>query len=194
MRGVGGAEMKRVRDFLRGQVVSYATPDLTVRQAAQFMTTKEVGAVPVLEKGRLVGIFTERDLLTRVVAHGLDPATTTVGEVMTKELVVAEADENYETALEKMKDCNCRHLPVVDQDRLVGIISSRDLLLAQVTVKSSAIRMLDTVIQYKAPVSSGMAIVWKCMTCGHHVQGDQPPAHCPSCRASREQFVLVEED
>ncbi len=186
--------MKRVRDFLRGQVVSYATPEFTVRQAAQFMTTKEVGAVPVLEKGRLVGIFTERDLLTRVVAHGLDPATTTVGEVMTKELVVAEADENYEAALEKMKDCNCRHLPVIDQNRLVGIISMRDLLLAQVTVKSSAIRMLDTVIQYKVPMSSGMTIVWKCMICGHHVQADEPPAHCPSCRAPREQFVLVEED
>ncbi len=186
--------MKRVKDFLRGEGVYYTAPDLTVRQAAQYMTTKEVGAVPVLEKGRLVGIFTERDLLTRVVAHGLDPATTRVGEVMTKELVVAEADENYEAALEKMKDCNCRHLPVVDQDRLLGVVSMRDLLLAEITVKSSAIRMLDTMIQYKSPVSSGMAIVWKCMSCGHHAPGDQPPAHCPSCRAPREQFVLVEED
>ena len=186
--------MKRVRDFLRGEGVFYAAPDLTVRQAAQYMTTKEVGAVPVLEKGRLVGIFTERDLLTRVVAYGLDPATTRVGEVMTKELVVAEADEDYEAALEKMKDCNCRHLPVVDQHRLLGVVSMRDLLLAEITVKSSAIRMLDTMIQYKSPVSSGMAIVWKCMSCGHHAPGDQPPANCPSCRAPREQFVLVEED
>lgn len=186
--------MKRVSDFLRGEEVFYATPDLTVRQAAQYMSTKEIGAVPVLEKGRLVGIFTERDLLTRVVAHGLDPATTSVGEVMTKELVVADADDHYEAALEKMKDCNCRHLPVVEKDRLVGVVSMRDLLLAEITVKSSAIRMLDSVIQYKSPVSSGMAIVWKCLSCGHHVQGDQPPAHCPACRASREQFVLVEED
>ena len=186
--------MKQVRDFLRGGEVFYATPDLTVRQAAQYMTTKEVGAVPVLEKGRLVGIFTERDLLTRVVAHGLDPATMSVGEVMTKELVVAKADDDYEAALEKMKDCNCRHLPVVDQDRLVGVVSMRDLLLAEITVKTGAIRMLDTVIQYKSPVSSRMAIVWKCLGCGHHVQGDQPPARCPGCRVSREQFVLVEED
>ncbi len=186
--------MKLVRDFLRGEEVYYTAPDLTVRQAAQYMTTKGVGAVPVLEKGRLVGIFTERDLLTRVVAHGMDPATTRVGEVMTKELVVAEADENYEAALVKMKDCNCRHLPVVDRDRLLGVVSMRNLLLAEITVKSSAIRMLDTVIQYKAPVSSGMAIVWKCMTCGHHIPGDQPPPHCPSCRAPKEQFVLVEED
>lgn len=186
--------MKRVRDFLRGEGVFYSAPDLTVRQAAQYMTTKGVGALPVLEKGRLVGIFTERDLLTRVVAHGLDPATTTVAEVMTKELVVADADEHYEAALEKMKDCNCRHLPIIDEDRLLGVVSMRDLLLAEITVKSSAIRMLDTLIQYKAPVSSGMAIVWKCMSCGHHVQRDQPPARCPSCRGPREQFVLVEED
>ena len=186
--------MKRVKDFIRGKQVFFAAPDLTVRQAAQYMSTKEVGAVPVLEKGRLVGIFTERDLLAKVVAYGLDPATTTVEEVMTKELVVAEADETYEAALQKMKDCNCRHLPVVDQDRLVGVVSMRDLLLADITVKTSAMRMLDTLIKYKAPVSSEMAIVWKCLGCGHHVQGDQPPAHCPSCRASREQFVLVEED
>lgn len=186
--------MKLVRDFLRRGEVHYAPPDLTVRQAAQYMTSKEIGAVPVLEKGRLVGIFTERDLLNRVVAHGLDPATTTVGEVMTRELVVADAADHYEAALEKMKDCNCRHLPVVEKDRLVGVVSMRDLLLAEITVKSSAIRMLDTVIKYKATVSSGMAIVWKCLNCGHHTQGDQPPAPCPNCRASREQFVLVEED
>ena len=148
----------------------------------------------LFRSGRLVGIFTERDLLTRVVAYGLDPATTSVGEVMTKELVVADVDDHYEAALEKMKDCNCRHLPVVENDRLVGVVSMRDLLLAEITVKNSAIRMLDTVIQYKTPVSSGMAIVWKCLSCGHHVQGDQPPARCPSCRAPREQFVLVEED
>ena len=186
--------MKRVRNFLRGEEVFYTAPDLTVRQAAQYMTTRGVGAVPVLEKGRLVGIFTERDVLTRVVAYGLDPATTTVAEVMTKELVVADADEDYEAALEKMKDCNCRHLPVVDQDRLMGVVSMRDLLLAEITVKSSAIRMLDSLIKYKAPVSSGMAIVWKCLNCGHHAQGDQPPTHCPGCRVPREQFVLVEED
>ncbi|MGH7411329.1 MAG: CBS domain-containing protein [Candidatus Methylomirabilis sp.] len=186
--------MKQVRDFLQGEEVFYVSPALTVRQAAQYMSTKGIGAVPVLEKGRLVGIFTERDLLTRVVAYGLDPATTLVEEVMTKELVVADADDHYEAALEKMKDCNCRHLPVVEKDRLVGVVSMRDLLLAEITVKSSAIRMLDSVIQYKSPVSSGMAIVWKCLSCGHHVQGDQPPAHCPACRASREQFVLIEED
>jgi rubrerythrin len=113
---------------------------------------------------------------------------------MTKELVLAEADEHYEVALQRMKDCNCRHLPVVENDRLVGVVSLRDLLLAEITVKSSAIRMLDTMIQYKAPVSSGMAIVWKCLNCGHHVQGAQPPSQCPSCRVTREQFVLVEED
>jgi CBS domain-containing protein len=186
--------MKRVKDFIRGKQVFYSAPDLTIRQAAQYMSTREIGAVPVLEKGRLVGIFSERDLLSKVVAHGLDPATTTVGEVMTKELVVADADETYEAALQKMKDCNCRHLPVVDRDRLVGVVSMRDLLLAEITVKAGAMRMLDTVIKYKAPVSSGMAIVWKCLNCGHHVQGDQPPASCPSCRVSREQFVLVEED
>ncbi len=186
--------MKQVRDFLRREEVFYTAPGLTVRQAAQYMSTKEIGAVPVLEKGRLVGIFTERDLLAKVVAHGLDPATTKVEEVMTKELVVADVNEGYEVALQKMKDCNCRHLPVIDQDRLVGVVSMRDLLLAEITVKASAIRMLDTVIQYKAPVSSGMAIVWKCLSCGYHVQGDQPPARCPNCRAPREQFVLVEED
>jgi CBS domain-containing protein len=185
---------KRVRDFVRGQGIFYATPDLTVRQAAQYMTAKEIGALPVLENGRLVGIFTERDLTTRVVAVGLDPATTTVGEVMTRELVVAEADEDYQTALERMKDCNCRHLPVVERDRLVGVVSMRDLLLAEITVTSSAIRLLDSVIQYRAPVSSGMAIVWKCLNCGHHAPGDQPPATCPDCQAPREQFVLVEED
>ncbi|MCE4627970.1 MAG: CBS domain-containing protein [Desulfurococcales archaeon] len=107
------------------------TPDETVYEAAVKMAELGVGALPVIdEEGRLVGIFTERDLLVRVVAKGLDPTKIRVGEVMTPNPVTVGPDEPVEEALRLMAKIRARHLPVVDEKgRLVGIVSIRDLEL-----------------------------------------------------------------
>jgi len=87
-----------------------------------------VGAIAVLDAGRLVGVFSERDLMARVVATGLDPDHTPVANVMTKELIVADAGDGVGDALQKMNDRKCRHLPVVRSGKLIGMLSIRDLL------------------------------------------------------------------
>ena len=99
----------------------------TVRQAAELMAERRVGAILVTNSGRLEGIFTERDLAIRVVAKGRDPSTTKLGDVMTKNPDVLAPDDPADSALERMRAGDYRHLPVVDGHRLVGIVSIRDL-------------------------------------------------------------------
>lgn len=120
--------MRRISELIEGQTLTVLETGDDVRSAVKRMTERNIGAAAVVEAGKLAGIFSERDLMSRVVAPGLDPDTTKVSQVMTRELVVADPDEHVDDAIRKMHSINSRHLPVVDDGRLVGIISIRDLL------------------------------------------------------------------
>ncbi|MBL8834933.1 MAG: CBS domain-containing protein [Alphaproteobacteria bacterium] len=109
------------------QVLATFTRAARVRDAAATMAERRIGAVLVVEDGRLLGIFTERDVVTRVVATSRDPDTTTLGEVMTADPDTIGPDDSVALALERMSEAGYRHLPVVDRARLVGIVSIRDL-------------------------------------------------------------------
>lgn len=121
-----------------GQIVDHTrplytlAPDTTVLEACHLMAEQGVGCVLIVEKGLPTGIFTERDLLVRVVTRGLAAAETRLGDVMTGNIVVGAEDESYQEGLARMYDANCRHLPICRDGRLVGIVSTRDLLLAGV--------------------------------------------------------------
>jgi len=123
----------------------------TVADAAVFMTEKNVGALPVFDGPRLVGIFSERDVITRVVARHLDPGTIIVEQVMTRDLVIADSAENEESCLRKMKAANCRHLPVVSGETIVGIISLRDLLQVELSEREDKLEFLNSYIFHLAP-------------------------------------------
>jgi CBS domain-containing protein len=113
---------KRLRD-----VVTVGTVD-SVLEAVRRMDDANTGSVVVLEGNRLAGIFTERDLMRRVVLRGHDVASTAVSQVMTRDLIFTEPDEAGEEAMSKMTRHRCRHLPVVDGERLVGLVSIGDLM------------------------------------------------------------------
>ena len=115
----------RVKSVMDRKKKVLAKADITVAKAAKVMTQKNVGALMVVEGTRLIGIFTERDALTRVIAPGLDPATTTIGEVMTPDPVTVAADEIFGRALLLMHDHGFRHVPVVENGEPIGIVSSR---------------------------------------------------------------------
>jgi CBS domain-containing protein len=119
-----------------------------VAGAARIMADRHVGAVPVLDGERLVGVFSERDVLTRVVAAERDPLATTVGDVMSSDLVVARVDESYDTCLNRMQQAHVRHLIVLDEGRLAGILSVRDLLAADIDDKQEAITLLNAYVHY----------------------------------------------
>jgi CBS domain-containing protein len=120
--------MKQLADLIENRPLVHVSMSESVRDAAQKMKDKNVGAVAVLDEGRLVGIFSERDVLTRVVAEDLNPSSTPIGIVMTKEIIVAEPSEQIGDAVLKMVAGNCRHLPIVTDGNLLGMISIRDLL------------------------------------------------------------------
>ncbi len=143
--------MAKIRDVIRGKKLYTVQPQQIVREVAITMSEARVGAVPVIEGDRLVGIFSERDLMTRVVAPGLDPDTTMVGSVMTKDIVVADADETTEACLARMKQLHVRHLPVVSGNKLVGMLSVRNLLMVEATQKEEEIKWLNAYIHYSPP-------------------------------------------
>ena len=120
--------MKQIAELIEGQTLTILESEDNVRAAAKRMADRNIGACAVVDSGKLSGIFSERDIMSRVVAAGLDPNGTTVGSVMTRELVVIEPDADIDTALETMQTVGCRHLPVVDDGQLVGMLSIRDLL------------------------------------------------------------------
>ena len=143
--------MKAIQELLDQQQVHCVRKDQTVLDVARLMTDWNVGAVGILDGDRLVGIFSERDIMMRVVSKGLAPASTPVEQVMTSNPVVVEAHSSLEQCLRVMNQAKCRHLPVVSGGRLVGIISMRDLLLANITQKDDEIELMRAFIHYLPP-------------------------------------------
>ena len=122
----------RVADVMTRNPVTI-TPDSSVLEAAKKMASLGIGALPVVdEEGRLIGIFTERDLLQRVVAVERDARATRVADVMTPNPVTVKPEDPVDQARRLMAKIKARHLPVVDDTgRLVGIVSIRDIELAE---------------------------------------------------------------
>ena len=102
---------------------------MSVLEAARLMTERNIGALPVLREGRLVGIFSERDVMTRVVAAGRSPGSTKLSEVMTPYPRTVTPEETIENCLFMMKEFGFRHLPICSGEEFVGLVSVRDLML-----------------------------------------------------------------
>jgi CBS domain-containing protein len=143
--------MNTVGNILKNREVFTVQRSQSVLEAAQFMAEKSFGAVAVLDGDRLVGIFSERDLMKRVVAKGLDPNQVKIEQVMTSNLVTANPNETYEACLAKMQAHSIRHLVIASDDRLVGVISLRDLMMIDIKEKSAAIEMMNAYLHYVPP-------------------------------------------
>jgi CBS domain-containing protein len=121
--------MTTLRDLVKDRKVYSVEATRTVLEAARYMMEHNVGAVPVLRNGELVGILSERDIMNRVVAVGRTPGTTAVSEVMTANPRAVAADESIEECLFVMREFGFRHLPIVDGKELKGLVSLRDVLM-----------------------------------------------------------------
>jgi len=141
--------MKTLKDIIGNRPILSVQKDSTVRQVSEYMMQNKIGLVPVLDGDKLVGVFSERDLLQRVVAARKDPDTTKVEEVMTVNLVVSDEDETYLECLAKMKAANIRHIIVKSGDNLIGVVSMRDLLQADLNIKEETIETLYNYINTK---------------------------------------------
>ncbi|HWM41604.1 MAG TPA: CBS domain-containing protein [Burkholderiales bacterium] len=119
---------RAIRSIIEDQKPVTADAEITVAAAARLMKERRVGAILVLEEGKLAGIFTERDAVFRVVAEGRDPAGTRIAEVMTANPRTITPDRPFGHALHLMYEGGFRHVPVVDNGRPLGVVSSRDAL------------------------------------------------------------------
>jgi CBS domain-containing protein len=129
-------------DLLRNQVTISAQAHQTVLEVARLMVEHNIGAVPVLQEGKLAGVFSERDLMNRVVVSGKDPAHTPVSQVMTEDPLTVEPTERVETCMTLMKRHGFRHLLVCVGRELKGVVSLRDLLLHDLDEKDDEMRMM----------------------------------------------------
>ena len=136
-----------IRDVIRDREPYSMKATASVMEAAEFMAQRKIGAVCVLdEEGKLIGVFSERDLLNRVVVPRHDPATMMLGEVMSPLRAVISCDETPHQALERMERIGTRHLPVVDDEKWVGMLSMRDLLRVELSEHSDELKLLHEYI------------------------------------------------
>lgn len=112
----------------RTQHIVRCSPQETVREAAEFLADHRIGAMPVLDSGKVVGVFSERDLLYCIAEHGEAALDLSVGQVMTAPPITAGPDTTVRDAAELMTLRRIRHLPVIDQDKLVAFVSIGDLV------------------------------------------------------------------
>ena len=131
-----------IPDVIQEQALAALPPSATVAAAIELMLSRRIGAVPVSDDGRLIGIFTERDVVTRVVAGDLDAAKTALRMVMTPDPAVLAPGDSVRSALDLMNQRHFRHLPVIGCGRLMGIVSIRDLYSSVVDQMEADIMLL----------------------------------------------------
>ena len=119
---------QRIRSVMKREKILMAPPETTVSKAAKLMAGKNVGAVMVVEDERLVGIFTERDAVVRVMARGRDARATQLADVMTAPPLTVDPDKTFGYALLMMHENGFRHVPVIENGKPVGIVSARNAL------------------------------------------------------------------
>lgn len=136
----------RICDLIKNQETYKAEMGQTVLETARAMVQHNIGAVPVMQGNKLVGIFSERDLMKRVVAEGRDPRSTCLAEVMTDDPLTVSMQDELEACMTLMRRHNFRHLPVCHEGQLVGIVSLRDILLHDLNEKDDEVRMMRAYI------------------------------------------------
>ena len=136
----------RICDLIKDQETYQADMGHTVLETVRAMVERNIGAVPVIQSGELVGIFSERDLMRRVVAEGRDPRSTCMAEVMTDDPLAVGTGEDLETCMALMRRHGFRHLPVCHEGHLVGMVSLRDILLHDLNEKDDEVRRMRAYI------------------------------------------------
>jgi CBS domain-containing protein len=141
--------MLTVRQLLanKGNALWTIAPDASVYEALQLMAAKNIGALPVRDGERLVGIFSERDYARKVVLQGRTSRETAVRDLMTSDVVVVAPDETIATCLKTMTELRFRHLPVIEGGKLIGIVTIGDVGKAIIADQADTIQVLETYIR-----------------------------------------------
>ena len=141
--------MVTIRHVVCDREPYFVNDTATAFDAAEYMADRKIGAVCVLDpEGKLCGIFSERDLLNRVVVRRLDPAAVLVRDVMSEPRAVIECGDTPHEALERMERVGSRHLPVVDGDKFIGMLSMRDIMRVEISEQGAELQLLHEYISH----------------------------------------------
>ena len=141
--------MLTIRQVVCEREAYFVPESATALDAAEYMSKRNIGAVCVLDGDeKLCGIFSERDLLKRVVVHKLDPAAVPIRDVMSEPSAVIECSDTPHNALELMEQVGSRHLPVVDGGKFIGMLSMRDIMRVEIGEQGAELQLLHEYIQH----------------------------------------------
>ncbi len=140
--------MKSVQQILsaKPREVWSVSPSQSVYEALELMAQKDIGAVLVLENNKVIGIFSERDYARKVILKGKSSRETTVGELMTRDVLYIRPDQSLEECMALMTDKRIRHLPVIQNDKLIGIVTIGDVVKAIISDQEFTIHELENYI------------------------------------------------
>lgn len=141
--------MDSIKDILKGRDVFTVQSGSSIKEVVNYMASKGVGLVPVMEQEKLIGVFSERDLVKRVIAKDKDLNSTLVNDVMSTNLVIAKIEEPNESVLAKMKEAKTRHILIIENEKLVGVLSIRDLLEIDLNQCKTTVEVLNNYIYSK---------------------------------------------
>jgi CBS domain-containing protein len=145
--------MKTLRDIMRSGFLFTVQKNGMVSEAVRLMADHNVGIVIVLDGSQLAGVFSERDVVRRVLHQGLDPASTPLGEVMTGSVITGDAEMDYESAMRAMDEAGIRHLLVTSGSKMLSMISVRDLMRAAIQERDEEVQHLREYL-YQVPAGS----------------------------------------
>jgi CBS domain-containing protein len=141
--------MENIKEILSDRELYTVNKGTTIRNAVMYMAEKKVGLVPIMEDGKLVGVFSERDLVRRVIAQNKSLDETKVEDVMSTKLVIADMNEANESVLAKMKEANTRHILIIENEKLIGVLAMRDLLELDLSACKLTVEVLNNYIYCK---------------------------------------------
>lgn len=141
--------MENIKEMLAQRELYTVNKGTTIKDVVFYMAEKGVGLVPVMDEGKLVGVFSERDLVKRVIAQNKNLVETKVEDVMSTKLIVADINEANESVLAKMKEANTRHILIIENEKLVGVLAMRDLLELDLSACKMTVEVLNNYIYSK---------------------------------------------
>lgn len=141
--------MVTIKNVVCNREPYFVSDEASALDAAEYMASRNIGAVCVLDgQEKLCGIFSERDLLNRVVVRRLDPAAVPIREVMSEPRAVIECNDTPHEALERMERVGSRHLPVVDGEKFIGMLSMRDIMRVEISEQGAELQLLHEYISH----------------------------------------------
>jgi len=141
--------MENIKSILAQRELYTVSKGTTIKNVVFYMAEKGVGLVPIMDSGKLIGVFSERDLVKRVIAKSKNLDETKVEDVMSTKLIIADVDEANESVLAKMKEANTRHILIIEDEKLIGVLAMRDLLELDLSACKMTVEVLNNYIYSK---------------------------------------------